>query len=315
MSYINPISSAGATFASQGSAQLAAPLQQTGVGTTDTLAPSARPSLTNWQPQIPVLTPPYHLQESSDLRLLNVSEQSRTLGNDLLDSLGIRLQCVKEKIRDVSAEMIKKLKESAERANTSNFWSILQKVASCFLSAISIVFGISFLASGGAALVGGAMIASGILSLANFALAEYGTWDWIADQLSHSNEDTKRKIVTYLPMTVGIIAGGIGLVGTVNGVVNGTFELSHKIISVLQTTLTLFGAATTLGKGIADGRLLQTRAQLQMIQAGRTVQEEYFTSAIEEIKVSLNGFRAVKSKTKQAIEMITQSNIQLARQV
>ncbi len=308
---INPIT--GTSFIPQDSS--IAGMQRIDAYSTSTLDRSNRPSLADWKPERPVLTPPHKLPVSTDLRLLAATEQSRSLGNDLLESLTFRLQGVKEKARDVSTELIKKLKEAAERANTSNFWSILQKIASCFLSALSIVFGISFLTAGGAALIGGSMIASGVLSLANYALAEYGTWDWIADQLSHGNEDTRRKIATYLPMTVGIIAGGIGLVGTVNGVVKGAFAFTDKMISVLQTTLTLFGAATTLGKGIADGRLLQTRAELLSIQSDRTVQEESFSNAIEEIKTSLADFRAVKSKTKNAVDMITQSNIQLVRQV
>lgn len=250
----------------------------------------------------------------SDLRLLAVTAASQDLGSEILDSLALRLQGVKAKIKEVSAEMIQKLKEAAARARDSGFWSILKKIATCLLSAVSIVFGVSLIASGGGALLGGAMIASGILSLANFALSEFGTWDWVAIQLANGDEDLKKKLLMILPGAVGLIAGGIGLVGSVNGIVNGALNLAEKALFVAQAALAIFDGVTTLGKGISDARLLWTKADLMEIKAALTVDQENFTSTIDEIKSSMNDFNAMLAKAKKAIEMIVQSNIALVRQ-
>ncbi|MBS0604340.1 MAG: hypothetical protein JSS60_04790 [Verrucomicrobia bacterium] len=272
----------------------------------------------DWRPERPLLTAPGDLPPPrlplSDYRLLAATDETRSLGNQIMDSLSLRLTGVKEKIREVSAENIKKLKESAERASASNFWSILKKVATCLLSAVSIVFGIALVASGGGALIGGAMIASGILSLANFAMSELGTWDWVADQIAHNNEDLKSKLKMILPAAVGIVAGGIGLVGSVNGIVTGALQFAEKAIFIAQTAVTIFDGVTTLGKGIADARLIWTKADLKLIEADLAIQREQFTTTMEEIKGSMNEFKAAKAKAKKAIEMISQTNLQLVRQ-
>jgi hypothetical protein len=283
------------------------------------LEPEITDAVSPWTPERPQLTPPELLPCSrnsvSTLRLLGVTDESRALGDGLLETFSLRLSNVKEKIRTISAENMQKLKESAERASSSNFWSTLQKVATSLLSALSIIFGVAIVASGGGALIGGAMIASGILTLANFALCEFGTWDWIADQIAHDNEDQKKQIAMILPAAVGLVAAGIGLVGSVHGVATGALQFAEKAVFVAQTAVSLFGAATTFGKGVADARLIWTRADLLKLQAHLTVARENFTSVIDEIRGSMNEFSAVKTKTKKAIERITQSDIQLVKQI
>lgn len=265
----------------------------------------------------PLLTPPGELPQKplplSDYRLLAMTEESRELGNQILQGLSVRLSTIKEGIQRISAENIQKLREAAERASAKDFWSLLKKIATCLLSALSLVTGIALVASGGGALIGGAMIASGILSLANFALAELGAWDWVAEHLAHGNEDTKNKIAAALPAAVGILAGGIGLVGAVNGIASGALQFADKAVLVAQTALNLFDGVTTMGKGIADARLLWTKSDLAEIQAKLTVQRELFTSTMDEIKGSLNDFKQVKAKVKKAVDMMIQTNTQLAR--
>lgn len=273
----------------------------------DSLSPSFPLNAENWKPERPQLTPPHSLPASHH-RLLRVTEESRKLSDNILNNLSTRLDQVKQKTRDISAENMQKLRESAERTKTSNFWSILNKVATCLLSAISFVFGISLLASGGTALVGGAMIASGVLSLANFALTEWGAWDWVADQLAHKNEERKNKIAMILPAAAGIVAGGIGLVGSVHGIASGALQFAEKMAFIAQTALSIFDGVTTLGKGIADARLLYTQADLKMINARSTVEHQNFDSLISEITGSMSDFKSIKALTKRTIQTIINYN-------
>lgn len=283
----------------------------------DTVKPSQEVLRSEWTPERPRLMAPSQLpqnQSLSEYRLLAVTNDTRALGDDILETLSFRLQSVKEKIREVSAENMGKLREAATRASSSDFWGILKKIATSLVSAISAVFGIAILATGGSALVGGAMIASGVLSLANFALSELGTWDWIADLIAHNNDDLKKKLQWILPGAVGILAAGIGIVGSVNGVVSGAMNFAEKAASVAQTGIAIFQSVTTIGKSAADANTLWTKADLKMIQAHLTVERENFTSTIDEIKGSMSEFKGVNTKTKKAIEMIAQSNIELVRQ-
>lgn len=317
MSSINSIFSTLGSYFSRETTLSSQALEQERASTAGGIVPAAEEAVVDWVPERPLITSPKDLplsrHASSDYRLLAVTEETRHLGDEILKTLSSRLNCAKEKIAEVSAENIQKLKEAAERANASNFWSILKKIATSLLSAISIVFGITMLASGGSALIGGAMIASGILSLANFALSELGTWDWIADQLAHDNEDLKKKIAMIMPAAVGILAGGIGLLGSVNAIASNAMNFAEKAVSVAQTALSIFNAVTTLGKGISDARLLWTQADLSLIQGELTVQRENFDTLIDEIKSSMNEFKAVQSKTKKAVEMVTESDVQLVR--
>ncbi len=111
----------------------------------------------------PVLTPPGSIPKlakkelRSDLRLLKTTAQSQQLGSEILDSLSLRFADFKEKIREISAEMLQKLKEVAQKAKSSNFWGILKKIATCLLSAASassLVW--LWLPLGGGALIGAA---------------------------------------------------------------------------------------------------------------------------------------------------------------
>ena len=271
----------------------------------------------SWMPTRPTLTAPHSLPSSklplSDHRLLATTEETRTLGNQLLDTFSLRMQGVRSKIQELSAENIQKLKESAERASTSSFWSVLKKIATALLSAISIVFGVSLLAGGGSAFIGGAMITSGILSLANFAMTETGSWDWVSLQLSNGNEEDRKKMAWILPMAVGIIAGGIGLVGSVQGIVSGAIQFADKAILIAQSAFAIFDGVTTFGKGVADARLQWTQADLSLIQGNLTAERIYFDSIIKEIESSMNGFKAFQAMAKKTIQNITDSNVKLVK--
>ncbi len=262
---------------------------------------------TSWQPERPILTPP----SSIDYSLLEVTEESRELGNQIVRTFADRLSGVKNKIREISTENIQKLKENAKRASDSSWWGVLKKLAQFLLAAISIVFGLAF----GPTLIGGLMITSGILSLVNFALSETKAWDWIAAQLSGENEEWKRRLITFLPMAVGLAAAGFGMAGSIYGLASGAIQLGEKVLYIAQTAISLFDAGTTFGKGQADARLLWSQAELKGIQANMTIERTHVDTLTKLIEGSLAEFRAAGSKAKKITQAMMQTNTQLARQV
>jgi len=270
-------------------------------------APSTQP------PERPLLTPPNALP-FSDHRLLGIITETSRLGNQLLDTLNTRLSGIKSKIREISAENIQKLQEAAERAEASDFWSLLKKVATCLISVVSMVFGVALLGSGGGALIGGSMIASGILSLANFTLLETGGWDWVAEQIARDNEDLKAKLRMILPGAVGMLAAGIGIAGSVKGIASGAIQFGDKVGLVIEAALATFDGITTFGKGYADAKLLWVKAEHKLIDTKLTIERERYTMTLDEIKSSLEEFKAMNAKSKKAIDTICQLNIQSARQ-
>lgn len=263
-------------------------------------------------PERPTLTPPE--LALNDYRFFQICEETRKLGNQVLDSLGMRVTMLKEKIKEISAENMSKLREAASNAANSDFWSTLKKIATSLLSAISIVFGVSVMTTGGSALIGGAMIASGVLSLANFALCEYNVWDWISEHIAQDNEDLQNKLKMILPAACGILAGGIGILGSVNAVASGAIDFTGKALLVVQTVIPIFEGVTTIGKGISDGQLLWSKADLLSIQGSLEIQREKSAFLIDAIKNSMGDFRAMKAISKRTLESISENKIQLARQ-
>jgi hypothetical protein len=259
-----------------------------------------------WTPSRPSLR--------SEYALLAATEDTRNLSDQIIGTLGSRIQCVRGTIQEVSKDVIHKLNENAERARTSNSWSTLKKIATCLVSATSMVFGISLLASGGdTALVGGAMIASGVLSLANFGMAENKGWDWVATQLANGNEERRKKIAMILPMTAGVVAGGIGLAGSVHGFATDSLQFAEKTLTIAQSAVTIFDGVTTFGKGHADAKLLWTQADLSLLQGLMTNEQTTFDSLVKEIEGIMIDFAAIKTKTKKTIQMISKENVQLVR--
>lgn len=266
-----------------------------------------------WTPERPKLTPP-DATFRSEYRLLAATDESRSLGSKVLGILATRLEHIKLTIQEIATQNIQKLKESAARAADSHFWGILKKIATALLSAISIVIGVGLVATGGGAFVGGAMIASGVLSLANFALSETGAWDWVATQLSNGNEERRKMLSIALPAGVGILAGGIGIAGSIHGFLTGALQFAEQAATIAQSLLAIFNSVVTIGKGGADARLIWSQADLSFIQGQLTGLRAQFDSVMREIQGSMNDFRAVKSYTKKIVKTLSQSNIQLVRQ-
>ncbi|MBS0620611.1 MAG: hypothetical protein JSS61_04030 [Verrucomicrobia bacterium] len=263
----------------------------------------------------PELVPPDKVQRTSNIewRLLAASGELNQLSKSILSTYSVRVDGVKERVKAISAEQIQKLKEAAERASSSNFWSTLSKIATSLLSAFSVIFGVSLISSGASVLVGGAMLVSGILSLTSFALSECGAWDYIAKQIAQDNEDYERRLKIFLPAAVGILAGAVGLVGSVHSVASGSVSFAAKAVFLAEAALTIFGAVTGFGKGVADARLLFSKADLAEIEAKLTVNQTFFDNLSKEIEGSLREFGAIKSRIKKSLQNSMRSTTQLIR--
>lgn len=284
-------------------------------------SPSAMPQLADLdaihhedRASAPYIPTPPKLAGSSALRLIAAKECSQKLGDDLLNIMTTRLSQSKDLIRSISAEQVAKLRESAERVRSSDVWSTLKKLATCLLSAFSTVIGISILATGGSAMIGGAMLASGILSIANFAMCETHSWDWVAKQLTEKIEDQK-KLAIFLPAAVGIACGAVGIAGAGWQIATNSSLFMTKIMSIAQASLSIFDAATTFGKGQADARLLWTQADLSDIKGKMTIEEAECEALLKGIEGCLSSSRAASTAAGRAVQKIIQTNNSLLTSV
>jgi hypothetical protein len=293
------------------------PHAQTPSAVEDTMAASALgPSI----PVIidrPTLTPPTFSEEFSspatpptlsELRFLAAMESFRSFGDQVLSTLGVRLETFRLQLQEISAENLQKLKEAAENAKSSDFWSLLKKVATSLLSALSVVIGISLVSTGAGALVGGCMIASGIFSVANMLMSEAGTWDWVAKKLANEDESRRQMLAILLPSAVGLLSGIIGLGGSAGAFAWSGIEFVDKVVLIAQATLGIFDGATTIGKGYADANLIWSQADLTQVKSKMTVERHLIDNTTKSIEGVLDGLNAAHDKSNLFVKMAIRSN-------
>ena len=291
--------------------------KQSGVDTLDPIthansfAPhfSERPELTSPSSLFPEI-PPSDVKEPtlSELRFLAAMETFRDFGNEVLLTLGVRISAFRQQLQEISLENLQKLKESAENAKNSVTWELLKKIANSLLSALSIVLGVSLLSTGGSLIVGGAMVASGIFSIANMLASEAGTWDWVAKQLARDNEEMKNRLAMLLPIAAGLLTWGVGLLGSANALILSGTDFLSKTALIAQTTFAFFGGATAVGKGFADSKLLWSQADLLQLKSKMTLLGKEVEHSTKSIETMLDGLNANLDKARLFVKMAIRSN-------
>lgn len=244
----------------------------------------------------------------SELRFLSAMEAFRSFGDQMLSTLGTRLEVFRLELQEISAENLRNLKEAAEKAKASDFWSLLKKIATALVSALSIIIGVSLVATGVGALVGGAMIASGIFSLANMLMCESGAWDWVAEKLANEDEEKRKMLAIHLPCAVGILAGVIGIFGSAGAFAWSGIDFFDKSVMIAQSTLAIFDGATTVGKGYADANVIWSQADLTKTKSKITIQRQQIENTTKSIEGVLDGLNAANTKASQLIKMAVRSN-------
>lgn len=249
----------------------------------------------------PMLTPPKKVQ-FKETDFIHVLDQIHSTGSSLVDSFTKNISEGSRRLRELSRENIDKLKEAAQRAKDSGFWSFLQKIGEFILAAISTVLGISLIASGAAVAVGSVLIASSILSVANFAMKETGAWDSVAKKLASKKED-QQKLSQYLPMAISLISAVLSLGGTAASALWTTMNLTQKALSIAQATMAIYQGAVTAGKGLAEARVLWTEADLAEIQSKTALERIAFEAGSEILQTIQKILRQIQESSEQVIDL------------
>lgn len=196
-------------------------------------------------PSKPVLEEP----KSCVMRALGSMTTLEKLADDFMFLNQDNVNAYIARMNQLDEEETIKMKESIQRTQDTGFWSYLRDLGSMLIAAISTVFGLSILATGGAPLIGAALVASGILAIFNFTLKESGAWDWVAKQLAQDNEELRVKLATLLPAIVSIICMAVGLAGSwgVSALVH--LDLQQKLFKIAETALVFGNCMTYFAEG------------------------------------------------------------------
>ncbi|HSW86047.1 MAG TPA: hypothetical protein VLG49_00950, partial [Rhabdochlamydiaceae bacterium] len=231
----------------------------TNVLSADALSKITSTPPTSFQTSKPILEPPKRLVEFAVLESI---EKLHAAGTGQLQLNMAGLDDCQEKSKEINAQTAAMLKESAKRTQHNNVWTLLKKIGGVVLAAVSTVLGISLLSSGAATFIGGAMIASGIVTLANLAFTETHVWDWVAEKLARENEDKQKKIAVLLPAVVGLVSAVVGLAGSSGAILWASLNTGGKILIFFQTAINMLEGVTSIGEGVTKYRSLKTQSEI-----------------------------------------------------
>jgi hypothetical protein len=248
----------------------------------------------------------------SEFRYLKVMDDMKTRSNRITESMLERFNIYKRQVQSLNDQQIEKIKENAEKASKSNTWSMLSKLAAALLASLSLALGLTIIGGGGSTFTGGAMIASGVFSLANFVCTEANIWDALAKKLAHDDEEKRKKIGVILPIAVGVLCAGLGLyAGTQN--LTHVQNLGGQLASVLQLGLTAFKGVTMTGHAVSSGYVTRSEADLMVIR-DMLNEERIF---IQSVSAWIENFRAeTKGLSRMANNTTTkliQANLKMAQ--
>jgi hypothetical protein len=207
----------------------------------------------------PVLEPPkrYGMKQRIEqlIELENIGGRLNDTSSSMLDEKHLELN-------RLSKEQAEKLAEKAKQTQKAGVWELLKKIGSCILAAVSFVLGVSLIATGGGTIIGGLLIASGVLSIVNLVMTETDAWDWVAKKLAGENEELKKKLAAILPTAVGVVTAIMGIAGTAATLAWSSIDWAKKIIVIAQGASSLVQGVTSIGKGVSEAKVYWTDAEI-----------------------------------------------------
>lgn len=281
---------------------------------TDVLQPSTQitTSPLSSRPKLEAPDPSFS-QGLSEFRYLKAMDQLKTQSNKIIDSMLERLNIYKRQIQALSDKQIEKIKENADKAATNYWWSLLTKIGTALLSVLSIALGISLLAAGGPAFVGGALVASGVFSLVNFIFMETNTWAELAKSLAKNDEETRQRIAMALPITLGVISMGLGLFGGVQNTAQVSQFFGNNVPHILQAVVLGFQGASSIGHAFTQGSLMHSQADLTYIQEALQLEETLQETAASWISTYMPQMKEITKSANQVAGNIMRVNLQLVQ--
>ncbi|NGX46016.1 MAG: hypothetical protein K940chlam2_01197 [Chlamydiae bacterium] len=260
------------------------------------------PPIWEFTPSKPQLDPP----SATIWRVIEETLKLESIG-ELLTEVGHQLvNRTLDKVREIDSDEAEKMKQAIQREKDAGWWEFLKDVGQLFLSALTTVFGFFLLSSGGGAVVGGAMIASGVLTIVNYAMQKAEVWDLLANKLAADNESMREMIKTYIPAAIGIVAAVLGLTGGAATFFFTDLDAAGKALTILETATSLANSTTTLASGISKGRLQWAQSALTLVKG----QKELINMRLMQTFTDIETLAKNQAEQASLIQSIVRSNIQ-----
>lgn len=252
----------------------------------------------------PTLLPP------SKMRLALFVKELELTQTKIVDTFCERLKTMTTESNEKASEYQKQLKENSDRTDTSLLWSFLKKIWSAVFSAVTALFGV-FSLMGGNAVIGVALITSGVLSLANLICSEMGVWEEVAKKLAEDDKERQKQIAFCLPLAVTIVSAGLALFGGVSNLSQTQTFFSKQLGFALIASLSILNSIVEIGQGMTQARLLYSQADLLKIQTALESSHIQTKMCSESLASFYAATQGMFERLSRVMQMNAQTNLSL----
>ncbi len=211
----------------------------------------------------------------------------------------------------LSKEEALKLEEALAASKDVSFWGVLSDVSNSIVSAASFVFGLSVY-SAGSTVAGGALVASGVLSIGNLAFKYGHVWDFLADQIT-SDEEMHKAITTYLPASIGVVSAAMGIYGGYGAWKYASGTKLEQTTALLETLGSIATGIANCSSGLSNAKLYSVRADLSALQSNSELSRIVFQALVDELKDFHQKQTTLSNNIGRVLDQISQS-IQIINQ-
>lgn len=212
-----------------------------------------------------------------------------------------------KQLEELQLKDIEKMKEIAERTQTSDTWGTLQTIGSYILSALNFILGGLLISSGNVA-VGGVLIASGLISVANLAFSSTGLWAWAAKQIANDNKEYAKQLEEVMPIAVGLTAAALSFMAMGDAwALQEGFEWA-QVLLVAKVAADLAEGVTTAGKGVSDYRVTISKSEHAIFSGEMFTHEQELSKGLEYMQEVVKSIGNSVTPTAHILKLITYAN-------
>lgn len=260
----------------------------------DTLAPAAA-KREAYKPSKPRLPP--------ELGIIGAADRFYQNGNQLTGVYSSMFEQERVRLEGLCNDHIEKMREAAKLSQEAGVWSYLQKIGSGVLSVVSIFLGIQLATSSAAVYIGGALIGAGIVSLANLALTEAGFYDAVADKIAKGNEDWKRRIRHYVPLSIALMTSGVQFASLGAIAIFGTLSFSSQALLAAQTLANVATTVGAVGEQVVEAKVARSQGDLTEVQGKLSVSQHTVDQFTEQMKEVLEEQTQARRSAKHIVDL------------
>ncbi|MBJ7449036.1 MAG: type III secretion system translocon subunit SctE [Parachlamydiales bacterium] len=213
---------------------------------------------------------------------------------------------LKEQSQKLREDIKAEFEKAVEKMKSAKTWGIISDIASALSAAFSIALGIGALATGGGAIVGSMLIATGVMTISNLLLNKTGVYDRLANYLAKGDKKQKAHYLKNIQRWT-MVASIVFSVVTFG--VSFQFSAAVKTISILdilvnagQGASQLAAGTTSFAKGVREYQRDKIEAGAQLMESQK---EEITRRQNDEFSELKNGASNEASILEQTLNLLS----------